>query len=108
MTWSCRVPDMKVSNLFWSITDMVRVFPRIVFHSIAFPSDQVLQLASEHPTVQDLFHDILLFAIHKFWRWRRRLAIPGGQCSWFGKPRWWWRLARPLGKAKDAASQANW
>ncbi len=28
-------------------------------------------------------------------RRRRRLAIQGGQCSWFGKPRWRWRLGRP-------------
>ena len=76
---------MKVSNLFWSITDMVRVFPRVVFHAIAFPSDQVLQLVSEHPTVQDLFHDILLFAIHKFWRWRRRLMSSKDRVVWGGR-----------------------
>jgi hypothetical protein len=68
---------VEVDNLLLGVFDVFRVFPGVVFHSIAFPLNQVLQLPTEHPTVQDFFHDVLILTIYKFWWGRRRLASSG-------------------------------
>ena len=41
------------------------------------------------------------------WRRRRRLAIQGGQCSRFGKPRRWWRLGRSQMKPTVRRRRSN-
>jgi hypothetical protein len=65
---------VEVSNLLLGVFDAFRVLPGVVLHSIAFPLNQILQLPTEHPTIQDFFHDVLLLTIYKFWWGRRRLA----------------------------------
>ena len=47
------------------------VFPGVVFGSVAFPLDEVLQPPSEHAAVQYLFHYVLLFTIYDLWRGRK-------------------------------------
>jgi len=51
------------------VVEIFRVFPGISLYPVAFPLDQVLEFSSEHPAVQDLFHNVLLFPIYEFW-WR--------------------------------------
>jgi len=48
------------------MVEILRVFPGISLYPVAFPLDQVLEFLLEHPTVQDLFHNILLFPIYEF------------------------------------------
>jgi len=53
------------------VVEILRVFPGISLYPVAFPLDQVLEFPSEHPTVQDLFHNVLFFPIYEFQqRWR--------------------------------------
>jgi len=60
---------MEICYHFCSITKVVPIFPAVVLYYVAFPFDQILQFPLEHPTVQDFFHNVLFFAINKFWRW---------------------------------------
>ena len=55
------------------MVEILRVFPGIPLYPVAFPFDRVLEFSSEHPTVQDFFHNVLLFSIYEF---RRRLRVP--------------------------------
>ena len=48
-----RVSSMEFRHLFRGIVDVFRILPGVVLYSVAFPFYQVLQLPSEHPTVQD-------------------------------------------------------
>ena len=48
-------------------------FPGIPLYPVAFPFDQVLEFSSEHPPVQDFFHNVLLFPIYEF---QQRLRVP--------------------------------
>jgi hypothetical protein len=50
------------------------IFPAVIFSAISFPSHLKLELLPEHLAVQDLFHDVLLFSVDEFWRWRRSRA----------------------------------
>jgi len=62
---------VELRYLLWGVVEIFQVFPGISFYPVAFPLDQVLEFPSKHPTVQDLFHNILLFPIYRFWRrWR--------------------------------------
>jgi len=67
--WGSQVLDVKLCYLLWGVVEILRVFPGISLYAVAFPFDQVLEFPSEHPAVQDLFHNILLFPIYEFW-WR--------------------------------------
>jgi hypothetical protein len=62
---------VEISNGFICM-DIILVFPRVVFNSIAFPFYQVLELASEQPAVENFFHFVFLFPINEFrwWGWR--------------------------------------
>jgi len=60
---------MEFCNLLQHIFDVFQIFPRVPFYAITFPFDQVLKTSLEHPTVQNLFHNVFLFTIHKFWGW---------------------------------------
>jgi len=53
------------------MVEILRVFPGIPLYPVAFPFDQVLEFSLEHPTVQDFFHNVLLFPIYEFRRWLR-------------------------------------
>ena len=64
---------VELRYLLWGVVEILRVFPGISLYPVAFPLDQVLEFPSEHPTVQDLFHNILLFPIYEF---RRRWRVP--------------------------------
>jgi len=64
---------VELRYLLWGVVEMFPVFPGISFYPVAFPLNQVLEFPSKHPTVQDLFHNILLFPIYKF---RRRWWVP--------------------------------
>jgi len=64
---------------FPDVVEILWVFPGISLYPVAFPLDQVLEFPSEHPTVQDLFHNIFLFPIHKFWEWWRVSRSSGNQ-----------------------------
>ena len=72
----CRV---ELSDFFRSIGDVFGVFPGVAFQAISFPFDQVLESASEHPTVDDLFHNVFHFAIYKL---RRRWLRPESARDW--------------------------
>ena len=62
---------MELCYLSWGVVEIFQVFPGISFYPIAFPLDQVLEFPSKHPTVQDLFHNILLFPVYEFQQqWR--------------------------------------
>jgi len=63
------VSRMEICNHFRSITKVVPIFPAVVFYSVAFPFDQILQFPPEHPTVQHFFYNVLFFAVNKFWWW---------------------------------------
>ena len=55
---------MELRYLLWGVVEIFQVFPGISFYPVAFPLDQVLEFPSKHPTVQDLFHNVLLFPIY--------------------------------------------
>ena len=65
---------MKIVNRVSSITNVIPIFPSVVLHAITFPLNQVLELPAEDATVENLFHNIFLFAVDKF-RWQRRWCI---------------------------------
>ena len=67
--WGCHILCVELSYFFQGIVYIFRVFPGVVFCSIAFPLDQVLKSLLEHPAVQNFFHDVLLFAVNEFWGW---------------------------------------
>jgi len=73
--WGSQVLGMELRYLLWGVVEIFPVFPGISFYPIAFPLNQVLEFPLKHPTVQDLFHNILLFPIYKFWRRWRVLTI---------------------------------
>ena len=50
------VPCMKIINCIGGITEIIPVLPGVVFHTVAFPFDQVLQLPAEHAAVEDFFY----------------------------------------------------
>ena len=68
-----RVFGVELCYLLWGVVEIFRVFPGISFYPVAFPLNQVLEFPSKHPTVQDLFHNILLFPVYEF---RRRWRVP--------------------------------
>ena len=51
------------------------VFPIIVFGSVAFSFDEVLQPLSEHAAIEHLFHYVLFFIIYDLRR-RGRIGLP--------------------------------
>src|SRR6266545_2830910 len=57
---------IELSHLVWSIIEVVRIFPSVVFDPIALPLDQVLYFSVEQPTVQYLFDNVLFFTFDKF------------------------------------------
>jgi len=59
---------VELRYLLWGVVEILQVFPCIPLYPIAFPFDQVLEFPSEHSTVQDFFHNVLLFPIYEFWR----------------------------------------
>ena len=71
--WGSRVLGVELRYLLWGVVEILQVFPGISLYPIAFPLDQVLEFPSKHPTVQDLFHNILLFPIYEF---QRRWQVP--------------------------------
>ena len=79
--WGSRVFGVELRYLLWGVVEILQVFPGIPLYPVAFPFDQVLEFSSEHPTVQDFFHNILLFPIYKF---RRRLRVPTIRSSGVG------------------------
>jgi len=71
--------------LLWDMVEILQVFPGISLYPVAFSFDQILELLLEHPTVQDLFHNILLFPIYEFrGRWRVPTS-PGNQVARSGR-----------------------
>jgi len=64
---------VELRYLVWGVVEILQVFPGISLYPVAFPLDQVLEFLSEHPTVQDLFHNVLLFPIYEF---RRQWRVP--------------------------------
>jgi len=56
---------VELHYLLWGMVEILRVFPGISLYPVAFPLDQVLEFPLEHPTVQDLFHNVLLFPIYE-------------------------------------------
>jgi len=71
VAWGSRILAVELRYLLWGVVEIFRVFPGISLYPVAFPLDQVLEFPSEHPPVQDLFHNVLLFSIYEFWwRWR--------------------------------------
>jgi len=77
--WGSRVLGVEVRYLLWGVVEILQVLPGISLSSIAFPLDQVLEFLSEHPTVQDFFHNVLLFPIYEF---RRRWQVPTSSDDW--------------------------
>ena len=63
---------MKIVNHVSGITNVIPIFPSVVLHTITFPLNQVLELPAEDATVENLFHNIFLFAVDEFrwwWQW---------------------------------------
>jgi len=81
VAWGSRVLGMELRYLLWGVAEIFPVFTGIFFYPVAFPLNQVLEFPSKHPTVQDLFHNILLFAIYEF---RRRWRVPTIRSSGVG------------------------
>ena len=77
--WGSRVLGVELHYLLWGMVEILRVFPGISLYPVAFPLDQVLEFPSKHPTVQDLFHNILLLPIYKF---PRRWQVPTPSDDW--------------------------
>jgi len=71
--WGSRVLGVELCYLLWGVVEILQVFPGISLYPVSFPLDQVLEFPSEHPTVQDLFHNVLHFPIYEF---RRQLRVP--------------------------------
>jgi len=63
---------VELGDFFWGIVNVSGVLPSVAFHTVALPFDQILESASEHPAVNDFFHDIFLFTVYEFWRWLGR------------------------------------
>jgi len=59
--------------LLWGVVEIFQVFPGVSLYPVAFPLDQVLEFPSGHPTVQDFFHNVLLFPVYKF---RQQWRVP--------------------------------
>src|SRR4030081_1361891 len=58
--WLQRVFDVKVPKFRW-LRKMLEGFPSLIFLSwIAFPFDQILNIAGKERYVHDLFHDEIL------------------------------------------------
>jgi hypothetical protein len=53
---------------------VVCICPGVVFSVVAFPLDQILELASEHAAIQYFLHNIFFFAVDELGRRRRRRA----------------------------------
>ena len=68
---------MKIVNRVSGITNVIPIFPSVVLHTITFPLNQVLELLAEDATVENLFHNIFLFAIDEF-QWQRRWYMSSG------------------------------
>ena len=68
---------MKIVNHVSGITNIILIFPSVVLHAITFPLNQVLELPAEDATVENLFHNVFLFAVDKF-QWRRRWCMSSG------------------------------
>jgi len=75
--WGSQVFGVELCYLFWGMVEILQVFPGISLYSVAFPFDQILELPSEHSTVQDLFHNIFLFPIYEFQGWWQVLTSSG-------------------------------
>ena len=73
MAWGSQVFGVELHYLLWGVVEILRVFPGIPLYPVAFPFDQVLEFSSKHPTVQDFFHNVLLFPISEFWQ---QLRVP--------------------------------
>ena len=69
MAWGSWILSVELHYLLWGVVEILQVFPGISLYPVAFPLDQILEFLSEHPTVQDLLHNILLFPIYKFQQW---------------------------------------
>ena len=72
---------MKIINCVSGITKIIPVLPGVVFHTVAFPFDQVLQLPAEHAAVEDFFYHILLLTVNKLRRWWWRCMSTGDGVS---------------------------
>ena len=70
---------MKIVNCVSSITNVIPIFPSVVLHTITFPLNQVLELPAEDATVENLFHNIFLFAVNEFQWWQRWCMSSGDQ-----------------------------
>ena len=68
---------MKIINPVSGVTNVIPIFPSVVLHTITFPLNQVLELPVEDATVENLFHNIFLFAVDEF-RWQRRWCMSSG------------------------------
>ena len=82
MVWDCQILSVEIGYLFWGIINILQVFPSIILDSIAIPLNEVLESLSEHPTVQNPFHDIFLFTINKFQRRGQVLTSSRNQVLW--------------------------
>ena len=50
------------------------VLPRVVFRSIAFPFDEVLELSPEYVAVQDFLYLEVFLAVNQLW-WGRQVSL---------------------------------
>ena len=78
----CWVCCVELGDFFWSIGDISRVFPRVGFQAITFPFNQILELASEHPAVDNLSYNTFLLSIYEFWQWRLRSVLTWDWVRW--------------------------
>ena len=68
---------MKIVNRVSGVTNVIPIFPSVVLHTITFPLNQVLELLVEDATVENLFHNVFLFAVDEF-RWRQQWCMSSG------------------------------
>ena len=68
---------MKIVNRVSGVTNVIPIFPSVVLHTITFPLNQVLELPAEDVTVENLFHNIFLFAVDEV-QWRQWWCMSSG------------------------------
>lgn len=81
--WSARVSAMEGGNLVRCVSKVLGWFPGVSAFVVAFPTDQVLELAAVNPAVQDVVDFVLLLIVDDDGvRWRRRgKAVVSPRCE---------------------------
>src|SRR6202021_2699976 len=75
-----RIATMKLGNLLWRVSQVVRGLPCSLVRTKSMPIDEVKQLATGYLRVEDFFYDLLHLPLH-FDRWWRGDDAPRNNIS---------------------------